>query len=248
MFSNSTIPVFFSEYGCNEVQPRTFDEVPVLYGEKMTTMSGGLIFEWTQEDNNYGIVDHFRNGTVHLRGDYDALAEQYGKLNITLIENHNTTATNLQPPKCSSDLIGDNGHSDDFDIPSVPSGVSDLISSGISNPPRGSIVEVTKTSVDLPVFATNGGRISGLSISPLEGSKPNGNRGGLSTGAPSSTPSGSSNGSSSDSDSSSSGEPSATQDGAEASSTAESDSAAGRAVIANGVAVVAAVGFAVFAL
>jgi hypothetical protein len=39
MFSNSTIPVFFSEYGCNEVQPRTFDEVPVLYGEKTTTAS-----------------------------------------------------------------------------------------------------------------------------------------------------------------------------------------------------------------
>ena len=50
MFSNSTVPVFFSEYGCNEVQPRTFDEVPTLYGEKMTVMSGGLIFEWTQED------------------------------------------------------------------------------------------------------------------------------------------------------------------------------------------------------
>ena len=123
MFSNSTIPVFFSEYGCNEVQPRTFDEVPVLYGERMTVMSGGLIFEWTQESNNYGIVDAYPNGTVYLRGDYDALAEKYGQLNMTLIENHNTTATNLKAPKCSAGLIGDNGISKDFDLPSVPDGV-----------------------------------------------------------------------------------------------------------------------------
>jgi len=27
MFSNTTIPVFFSEYGCNDPQPRVFDEV-----------------------------------------------------------------------------------------------------------------------------------------------------------------------------------------------------------------------------
>lgn len=170
MFSNSTIPVFFSEYGCNEVQPRTFDEVPVLYGEKMTVMSGGLIFEWTQEDNNYGIVDAYSNGTVHLRGDYDALADKYGKLNMTLIQNHNTTATNLKAPKCNADLIGDNGISKDFDLPSVPDGVEDLISSGVSNAPKGSIIPVTKTTVDLPVYATSGGEVSGLEIYPAEGS------------------------------------------------------------------------------
>lgn len=245
MFSNSTIPVFFSEYGCNEVQPRTFDEVPVLYGEQMTVMSGGLIFEWTQEENNYGIVDAYSNGTVHLRGDYDALAEQYGNLNMTLIENHNTTATNLKPPRCSSGLIGDNGISKDFDLPSVPSGVKELISSGVSNPPKGSIVAVTKTSVELPVYATSGGKISGLEISPADGSdkKPNGS---LSTAEPSTTPTGSSNGSDSDS-SSGSDEPSST-DSAEGASSTEAEGAAGRVLVANGAAVLAFIGLAVFAL
>lgn len=244
MFSNSTIPVFFSEYGCNEVQPRTFDEVPVLYGEKMTVMSGGLIFEWTQEENNYGIVDAYSNGTVHLRGDYDALADKYGKLNMTLIENHNTTATDLKAPKCSSGLIGDNGISKDFDLPSVPDGVKAMIDSGVSKASKGSIVPVTKTSVDLPVYATSGGEVSGLQIYPADGSdkKP------LTTGEPSSTPSASSNGSDSDSASSTgSSGPSSTQDSSSASSTA-SDSAAGKAMSANGAAVVGLVGMALFAL
>lgn len=46
-FSNTTIPVFFSEYGCNKILPRVFDEVQALYGPQMTSvMSGGLVYEY----------------------------------------------------------------------------------------------------------------------------------------------------------------------------------------------------------
>ena len=246
MFSNSTVPVFFSEYGCNEVQPRTFDEVPTLYGEKMTVMSGGLIFEWTQEDNNYGIVDAYANGTVHLRGDYDALADKYSGLNMTLIENHNTTATNLKVPKCSAGLISDAGLSTDFDIPAVPSGVADLISSGVSNAPKGSIVAVTKTKVELPVYATSGGKISGLEISPAEGSGRK--NGGLTTAEPESSSSTTSSSTASATSSSSSPSSSNSDNTANAANDSDSSAATGRAVLANGAALAALVGFAAFAL
>ena len=246
MFSNSTVPVFFSEYGCNEVQPRTFDEVPTLYGEKMTVMSGGLIFEWTQEDNNYGIVDAYANGTVHLRGDYDALADKYSGLNMTLIENHNTTATNLKAPKCSAGLISDAGLSTDFDIPAVPSGVADLISSGVSNAPKGSIVAVTKTKVELPVYATSGGKISGLEISPAEGSGRK--NGGLTTAEPESSSSTTSSSTASATSSSSSPSSSNSDNTANAANDSDSSAATGRAVLANGAALAALVGFAAFAL
>ena len=246
MFSNSTVPVFFSEYGCNEVQPRTFDEVPTLYGEKMTVMSGGLIFEWTQEDNNYGIVDAYANGTVHLRGDYDALADKYSGLNMTLIENHNTTATNLKAPKCSAGLISDAGLCTDFDIPAVPSGVADLISSGVSNAPKGSIVAVTKTKVELPVYATSGGKISGLEISPAEGSGRK--NGGLTTAEPESSSSTTSSSTASATSSSSSPSSSNGDNTANAANDSDSSAATGRAVLANGAALAALVGFAAFAL
>lgn len=50
-------PVFLSEYGCNLVRPRPFTEVEALYSSDMTSVwSGGVAYEWTQENNEYGLV------------------------------------------------------------------------------------------------------------------------------------------------------------------------------------------------
>lgn len=54
-FRNYTVPVFFAEYGCNEVQPRLFTEVSALYGDTMAEVwSGGIVYMYFQEDNDYG--------------------------------------------------------------------------------------------------------------------------------------------------------------------------------------------------
>jgi hypothetical protein len=54
-FRNYTVPVFFAEYGCNEVTPRTFTEVNALYGDTMAEVwSGGIVYMYFQETNNYG--------------------------------------------------------------------------------------------------------------------------------------------------------------------------------------------------
>src|SRR5215471_21294556 len=67
-FSSTTLPVFFSEYGCNKVVPRIFTEVQALYGPNMTNvMCGGLVYEYSQEVNNYGLVILNDNNTVSLR-------------------------------------------------------------------------------------------------------------------------------------------------------------------------------------
>lgn len=56
-YSNYTRPIFFSEFGCNLVQPRTFTEVSVMYSTEMTSVfSGGLVYEWTQEASDYGLI------------------------------------------------------------------------------------------------------------------------------------------------------------------------------------------------
>ncbi|KAJ1978134.1 1 3-beta-glucanosyltransferase gel4 [Dimargaris verticillata] len=57
-YNDYPIPVFLSEYGCNKKRPRAFDEVESIYGSDMTgSFSGGVMYEYTEEDNEYGIVN-----------------------------------------------------------------------------------------------------------------------------------------------------------------------------------------------
>ncbi|KAF8984524.1 1,3-beta-glucanosyltransferase gas1 [Entomortierella lignicola] len=71
--SSYSIPVFLSEYGCNLAPPRTFNEVKSIFGPDMTkAWSGGIVYEWSQEENNYGLVKIQPDNTVQLTQDYDA--------------------------------------------------------------------------------------------------------------------------------------------------------------------------------
>ncbi|KAJ1833153.1 40S ribosomal protein S27, partial [Coemansia sp. RSA 2708] len=68
-----TIPSLLTEYGCNLVRPRTFTEVKSLYGADMvSTFSGGIMYEYTEEDNEYGIVKvSVGDSKVEKNSDYD---------------------------------------------------------------------------------------------------------------------------------------------------------------------------------
>ena len=75
-FSNYGLPLFLSEYGCNK-NTRKFQEVHALYSEKMTPVySGGLVYEWSQADNNFGLVK-IEGNHDKLLPDYHALMKAY---------------------------------------------------------------------------------------------------------------------------------------------------------------------------
>jgi hypothetical protein len=76
LFSNYSLPIFLSEFGCN-TNTRDFGEVVALYSTQMTPVySGGLVYEYSQEESKYGIVQISGNSVTKF-ADYDALKKQY---------------------------------------------------------------------------------------------------------------------------------------------------------------------------
>lgn len=186
-FSNASLPVFFSEYGCNLVTPRTFTEVQALYGQDMTqAFSGGLVYEWTQEANNYGLVQLNDNNTVSLLVDYYNLQSQYNKLDIKRLESSNATQTSVQPATCNPSLITDSGFLNTFNLPSRAPGIQDMIDNGVKAK-TGKLVKVTATAVPETVYDDNGNVVSGIALQILADNAANAPGQSSPTGSPTST-------------------------------------------------------------
>lgn len=76
-FQNYTVPLFFSEFGCNRVSPRPFTEVAALYSTKMSAVfSGGLVYEYSEETSNYGLVE-IDGDSVTKNDDFANLKKAY---------------------------------------------------------------------------------------------------------------------------------------------------------------------------
>jgi hypothetical protein len=71
-FTNYGLPIFLSEYGCITNRPRKFEEVQALMSSEMTSVySGGLVYEYSNEENNYGIVT-LSGGNVATSDEFSA--------------------------------------------------------------------------------------------------------------------------------------------------------------------------------
>ncbi|KAJ2395670.1 40S ribosomal protein S27 [Coemansia sp. RSA 2603] len=80
-FTNWDVPVLLTEYGCNAVKPRTFPEIASIYGTDMTsTFSGGFVYEYVEEDNEYGLVSVSGN-TGKKTADYDNFKKALAAVN-----------------------------------------------------------------------------------------------------------------------------------------------------------------------
>ncbi|RSL91958.1 hypothetical protein BHE90_006452 [Fusarium euwallaceae] len=74
-FTDYGLPIFLSEYGCIKNRPRKFEELEALMSDEMTGVySGGLMYEYSYEDNDFGIVKISGN-TVKTTDEYKLLKE-----------------------------------------------------------------------------------------------------------------------------------------------------------------------------
>ncbi|PHH78801.1 hypothetical protein CDD82_2828 [Ophiocordyceps australis] len=82
-FRDYEVPVFFAEYGCNEVKgggtEREFKETAALYSAEMSSVfSGGIVYMYFEEANNYGLVQ-FSKGQATIFNAFHALKAQLAK-------------------------------------------------------------------------------------------------------------------------------------------------------------------------
>lgn len=171
-FANSSIPVFLSEYGCNTKTPRTFDEVSEgIYGDAQKSISGGLVYEFTNEANSYGLVD-VDGKKMSVRQDLLNLQKQYAK--IKLPNTAESDIPTVKPPKCDSKAIkaltkrfykrdsDSESFNTSFSLPKSPG--TDMIKNGGGNKNIGQIQTVDKTETDWTLYDVNGKEISSPKI------------------------------------------------------------------------------------
>lgn len=168
-FQSTSVPVFFSEYGCNvpTTQARFFNEVQALYGPQMTALNGGLVYEYTEETSRYGLVTLNGDGSITLLKDFDNLQSQLNKIDRSTV----TQVPSINNPvkSCSPSLITSNMFNGSWSLPAQPSGAAALISAGVGGT-KGKLVTVSNLTPTQKVTGTNGRAVTGLKLRVIDGS------------------------------------------------------------------------------
>jgi hypothetical protein len=173
-FSSYSIPLFLSEYGCN-TNTRKFEEVSALYNTEMTSVySGGLVYEYSQEASNYGLVT-ISNGDVTELPDFAALEAAYaGTPNPTGDGGYKASgsASTCPPADPPAWVVGTTL------IPVIPAGAQQYMKSGAGKGPGLSTTGGSQTAGSTFGFnATtggSGGTSNGASNSTAGGKKSGG--------------------------------------------------------------------------
>ncbi|EWC44160.1 hypothetical protein DRE_06985 [Drechslerella stenobrocha 248] len=128
-YTDYGIPTFLSEFGCNTFLPRTFPEIGAIYDQKMTgVFSGGLVYEWTQEPNNFGLVEISQDRKSFKKlPDFDNLKAQYAKAKSPPGDGGATTTAG-KASKCPEKVTGI--WEADCTLPTMPARASNYLSNG----------------------------------------------------------------------------------------------------------------------
>ncbi|KAF5102291.1 hypothetical protein D0Z00_000474 [Geotrichum galactomycetum] len=128
-YSGYTKPMFLSEFGCNEITPRPFTEVEAIYSTDMSSVfSGGLVYEYSEEDNKYGLVEISKSGEITKKTDYNNLKSELAKVEMPSGDAGASTKTDAS--KCPAYEAGVWEVDPDAAIPSMPKRASAFLTDG----------------------------------------------------------------------------------------------------------------------
>lgn len=163
-FQGYPVPVFFSEDGCNVVRPRTFSDIPSIYGPNMApVLSGVIIYEWTQEANNYGIVEYpdttIQSGDVvpvgmpmPMQPEFDNLKSQWAAVSPVSVSaaDYNPTTTIMACPAVTLGVWTIDGNAK---LPPQPGTLSPPPASSYSY--KGSLPPVVLVTMDVSISGSS---------------------------------------------------------------------------------------------
>ncbi|ODV80320.1 glycoside hydrolase family 72 protein [Suhomyces tanzawaensis NRRL Y-17324] len=130
-YSNYSIPLFLSEFGCNKATPRPFSEIEAIYSDKMSPVfSGGLVYEYSEEGSKYGLVK-IDGDDVTTNQDFDNLKSEYS--NTKNPSGDGGYHTDLEYSECPAKSSSWNATSD---LPPAPKGAYKFIN-GTADPQGG---------------------------------------------------------------------------------------------------------------
>ncbi|KAI1269533.1 glycoside hydrolase family 72 protein [Xylariaceae sp. FL1019] len=175
IFNGTSVPVFFSEFGCNTPAPRVFTEIQAIYASEMTDVfSGGVVYEYGQEKNNYGLATVNDDQTVDLLADFRTLQNQYQKVDWTSVQSVKyTSKTTADVPTCKSSLITEKGFSNNFTLPALLPGIQTMIDNGISKKLNGKIIDISDWKVSQTVKDSDGSTLTNLAVKALSSDESN---------------------------------------------------------------------------
>ncbi|KAK3178698.1 beta-glucanosyltransferase [Lepraria neglecta] len=155
-FSNYSIPIFLSEYGCVKTT-RKFQEVATLYGTQMTAVySGGLVYEYSKEGtaapgDQYGLVDISGN-SVSEQTDFQSLQSAFQGTPLPTDDGgyKSTGSPSICPTKSSTWLVSGDG------LPAMPPKASAYFKNGAGKGPGLSGSGSQNAGAESPGTATAG--------------------------------------------------------------------------------------------
>jgi len=122
--------ISMSEYGCI-TNKRTFQEVGALYSPEMTSVfSGGLVYEYSEEGNGYGLV-RISGSTVTPNDQFQDLVNAYA--NTTNPSGNGGASTSGSASTCPSS--SSNWTPSNDDLPAIPSAAFKMDSTGAGTGP-----------------------------------------------------------------------------------------------------------------
>ncbi|GAB1737031.1 hypothetical protein NU219Hw_g393t1 [Hortaea werneckii] len=233
------IPIFFSETGCNVVEPRTFGDQAAILGEEMSDQwSGAIIYEWIQETNDYGLISYgppaptdapdasnvvngfTRAGTpTPVSPDFENLSSAWASVTPSSVSKNAFSPSVTQPLSCPEYTENLWMVSSDAPLPTVGKGVSQGSSDGSSSAKSTTSSGGSASGASATEAASTG---SGQASSTTNGSQSSNMSGSSASSTASSSAGGSDN--SDDSDNSNDSDNSSDSDSSDASNTAAGDS------------------------